>query len=34
MFHNISIEGKDFAEEAKVMVKRAKTLGPIQRIII
>ena len=34
MFHNISIEGKDFAEEAKVMVKHAKTLGPIQRTII
>jgi coenzyme F420-reducing hydrogenase delta subunit len=34
MFHNISIEGNDFAEEAKVMVKHAKTLGPIQRTII
>jgi heterodisulfide reductase subunit A len=34
MFNITSIEGKEFAEEAKVMVKHAKTLGPIQRIII
>lgn len=34
MFQNISIEGKDFAEEAKTMVNRAKTLGPIQKSFI
>jgi hypothetical protein len=28
MFHNISIEGKDFVEEAKNMMEHAKALGP------
>jgi len=34
MFHNISIEGKNFAEEAKTMVNRIKTLGPIPKALI
>jgi heterodisulfide reductase subunit A len=34
MFNNISIEGKDFAAEAKLMVNRAQSFGSIQRSIV
>jgi hypothetical protein len=29
MFHNISIEGKDFVAEANAMMKQAQALGSI-----
>jgi hypothetical protein len=29
MFHNISIEGKDFVAEANAMLKQAQALGSI-----
>ena len=31
MFQNVSIEGKDFAEEAKTMLEYAESLGPISK---
>lgn len=34
MFHNVYVEGKEFAEEAKTMTQRAIELGPLQRGII
>ncbi len=34
MFHNIYIEGNQFAQQAKTMTQRAETLGPIQRKIV
>jgi len=34
MFHNVYVEGKEFAEEAKTMSQRVTALGPLQREII
>ena len=34
MFHNVYVEGNEFAEEAAMMTKRVAALGPLQREII
>jgi len=34
MFHNVYVEGKEFAEEARMMNERAAVLGPLRREIV